>query len=471
MEVSDRDLTGQLVDRRFRVAGQLGSGGMGTVWRVQHTTSLQWLALKTLDPSYAKMPEATERFLREARAAGTLRSRHVVRIVDADMSYRHDGEPLPYLVMELLEGRTLQQALDGSGRIDPGQLTWMARQLARALDAAHRQGIVHRDLKPSNVFLARDEENEPIVKLCDFGIAKLIDATELAAGAGDLVTRTGAMMGTPLYLAPEILRNAGQAVPATDQWSLGLIAFRALAGREYFASKRNLTALVLAIANDPMPAPSQLDPAMPGGFDAWFARACARAPDQRFPDVPAQVAALEVALRHPEPVPLSPDANRAPELARPATPPGARRGAGAGSRWGRAYVTLACVWAAVSLAWLSTRAHRAPAAERSAVTAATAAVTAAAAAPPPVAAPPAVAAPAPIAAPAPAATPIETPPPVTAVAVPEAPPPPRPRPTRPHRPTPTAPAAVSEPRRLARGEPCHRSAQCASGLCVAETCQ
>ena len=116
------DLTGQILDRRFRVERLLGRGGMGTVWRVQHVESLQALALKTIDPGLAANPEAVDRFLREARAAGALRSRHVTRIVDAQTGYVHDGVPLPFLVMELLEGRTLQELLDlrtpaGSARV------------------------------------------------------------------------------------------------------------------------------------------------------------------------------------------------------------------------------------------------------------------------------------------------------------------------------------------------------------------
>ena len=143
------------------------------MWRVQHVESLQALALKTMNPGLAANAEAVDGFLREARAAGALRSRHVARIVDAQTSYVHDGAPLPFLVMELLEGRTLQELLDqlDAGRLGAGQLAWVAGQLGRALTAAHERGIVHRDLKPSNVFIARDHENDgqPIVKLCDSG--------------------------------------------------------------------------------------------------------------------------------------------------------------------------------------------------------------------------------------------------------------------------------------------------------------
>src|SRR5262249_32306830 len=118
MEVR-RDLKGVIVDGRFRVEERPGGGGMGTVWRAQHGVSLQKLAMKTLDPAHSASPEARERFLREARAAAALRTRHVVRVVDAQMGYRHHDDPLPFLVMELLEGKDLQQVLDARGRLAP----------------------------------------------------------------------------------------------------------------------------------------------------------------------------------------------------------------------------------------------------------------------------------------------------------------------------------------------------------------
>ncbi|HEY7372476.1 MAG TPA: serine/threonine-protein kinase, partial [Polyangia bacterium] len=300
----ERDLRGEVVDGRFRVEEKLGSGGMGTVWRVQHVVSLQRFALKTLDPTYATQEEATQRFLREARSAAMLKTRHVVRIIDAQMHHQHQGAPLPFLVMELLEGQNLQQLLDDCGRLTAGELVWLAAQLGRALDAAHRQGIVHRDLKPSNVFIAKDDDGQAIVKLCDFGIAKLTGDAAALGSDTHLPTRTGALLGTPMYLAPELLRGAGAAVPATDQWSMGLLGFRALAGVEYFAHVRGFPDLVLNIANDPLVPPSERSVGLPQAFDAWFMRSCARRPEERFPDAPAQASALAQALGGPMPMPI-----------------------------------------------------------------------------------------------------------------------------------------------------------------------
>jgi len=463
------DLTGQILDRRFRVERLLGKGGMGAVWRVQHVESLQALALKTIDPGLAANPEAVDRFLREARAAGALRSRHVTRIVDAQTGYVHDGVPLPFLVMELLEGRTLQELLDARGRVGAGQLAWVAGQLGRALAAAHERGIVHRDLKPSNVFIARDHENagQPIVKLCDFGIAKLLGDAPALGSEGGLITQTGALLGTPMYLAPELLRGARDASPATDQWSLGLVAFRALAGIEYFGHIRGVPALVLAIATERMPPPSELAPhvGFSPAFDGWFLRSCARAPADRFPDVAAQVAALAAALGNPALEALAPDgdAPRPPVhhavatdptvAARPAAPSFATGGRRAAARL--VYIAGATLWALVALGWIATRSSagdgsgkieqgdtetqrksepKNPEPEN----------------------------------PEPSENSV---PPLLPMKNPE----PTPAPTV----HPAAPPAVKKARApratparlLQRGAPCRRSSDCSSGLCAAETCQ
>jgi tRNA A-37 threonylcarbamoyl transferase component Bud32 len=475
MEPTERDLAGQVVGGRFRVESRLGSGGMGTVWRVEHVESLQKFALKTLDSKYATEEEATRRFLNEARAAGALRTRHVVRIIDAQMQHVHQGQPLPFLVMELLDGQNLQQILDERGRISPGELVWMATQLGRALGAAHQQGIVHRDLKPSNVFIAQDQDDggQPIVKLCDFGIAKLTGDTTGLAADPKLATRTGALLGTPMYLAPELLRGAGAAVPATDQWALGLIAFRALAGFEYFAHVRGFPDLVLTIANDPLAAPSARSPALSRAFDTWFLRSCARRPEERFPDVPAQAAALEAALGRPAPRPIArrPEATTGVEAiatADTAAPPPVAR-----ARTARRAIFLGgtLVWAVAVLAVIGWRGRSARPAAATAVAVSAAAAEAPSAIPPP----PAPAAKAPPEPTLPPATPARLAPPAEPAAVAPAAPHPaadhahkRPRPATPR---PAAPSGSPAGRLLPPGAACQRSAQCASGLCAAETCQ
>jgi serine/threonine-protein kinase len=340
------------------------------------------------------------------------------------------------------------------------------------------------------VFIAEDDERQPTIKLCDFGIAKLIDA----GGEGSLETNTGALLGTPMYLAPEMLRGAGDAVPATDQWALGLLAFRALAGTEYFGHVRGFPGLVLAIANDPMVAPSQRAPSLPAAFDAWFLRSCARDPAARFPDVPAQVAALAAALGNPAPVPIAPFGKSGPTGAvRPAEPASdpavaatwAAPHPAPGSRARLVLLATTVVWAVGALAavsWLGGRSRAKPVAVASpapATPAAAPSATSPPAAPPSSRAPTIAAVPRGEAPPAPAPEPPPAPAPPVAVkdkhahrrhaeSSSSASPP-----LRAEAPLPSAPTsrpAAQPPRGKAKGASCQRSAECASGLCAAETC-
>jgi len=209
-------------------------------------------------------------------------------------------------VMELLRGESLADHFAARGRLGPGEVVWIARQVGHALGRAHARGIVHRDLKPSNLFLAI-EDGEPVVKLCDFGVAKLVGEAGLSLARTDApTTGTSAVLGTPLYMAPEQLRAHGSVEAATDQWALALVVYRALTERDYFGDAGTLTELVLRIAQDPLPPPTTLDAALPGGFDGWFLRSLSRSPGERFRDVRSQVTALEAALGRPRPVPVRP---------------------------------------------------------------------------------------------------------------------------------------------------------------------
>jgi serine/threonine-protein kinase len=278
---------------------------MGVVWRVRHIQTNQLFALKTLRHAAPHNKQVLRRLLHEARATAAVQSRNVVRIVDVKPDYVHKGTDLPFIVMELLEGQSFADYLDANGPLEPPELLWVMRQVCHGLSLAHERGIVHRDLKPPNVFLAKDEEAGVVVKLCDFGIAKLqgnaiIDLAE----TGTLTTETGVLFGTPRYMAPEQLRRLGREGPATDQWALALIVFRALSGRSYFENARNLAELILAIVHEPLPAPSSLSPEVPEALDDWFFRSCARDPGDRFANVASQQAELELVLGAPAPRPV-----------------------------------------------------------------------------------------------------------------------------------------------------------------------
>jgi serine/threonine protein kinase len=300
-------LCGQVIDGRYRVECCIGQGGMGVVWRVRHVQTRQLFALKTVRGSGQQDRKDLRRLLHEARATAAIQSRHVIRVIDVKPNYIHDGNELPFIVMEFLEGRSLSDYLESAGTIDAGELIWLMRQVSHGLLLAHEKGITHRDLKPSNIFLAKDEDGRIVAKLCDFGIAKL-QGTALVelAETGALTTETGTLFGTPRYMAPEQLRRAEHEGPNTDQWAFGLIAFRALTGQSYFGGARNLAELILAIVHEPMPEPSSLMPSLPKAFDAWFLRSCARNPAERFVDVESQQRELELALGSPAVKPIEP---------------------------------------------------------------------------------------------------------------------------------------------------------------------
>ncbi|HEY7374374.1 MAG TPA: serine/threonine-protein kinase [Polyangia bacterium] len=268
----DDPSTAQVLAGKYQLVHQLGKGGMGAVWLAHHLTLQSPVAIKLIEPQIAANPEALARFMREARAAAALRSPHVVQILDHGV----DGET-PYIAMELLEGETLAARLRKVGRLSPADTARILTHTARAVSRAHEVGVVHRDLKPDNIFLIENEEEE-LAKVLDFGIAK---STIVGFGVSAIAeTRTGALMGTLHYMSPEQAEGAKTVDFRTDIWAMGVIAFECLVGRRPFEGE-TVGTLVLEICTRPLPVPSKLG-TVPAGFDAWFARACAREPAARF---------------------------------------------------------------------------------------------------------------------------------------------------------------------------------------------
>jgi serine/threonine protein kinase len=207
---------------RYRLEVRLGAGGMGAIWRAEHLTLKAPVAVKLIDRDAVPDEDTMARFLREAQSAATLRSPHVVQIID----YGVDGK-IPFIVMELLEGENLAQRLKRMRRLSRQETARVLTQVGRAVQRAHEGGIVHRDLKPENVFLVRNEDDE-IAKVLDFGVAKL-ERTNL--GAEGTRTRTGSILGTPYYMSPE--QAAGAATDErADLYSLGVILYQMLTGEK-----------------------------------------------------------------------------------------------------------------------------------------------------------------------------------------------------------------------------------------------
>jgi serine/threonine-protein kinase len=261
----------QILSGKYRLERELGRGGMGSVWLAEHLTLRSPVAIKLIDPGIAENPEALARFLREAQAAASLRSPHVVQILDHGVD-----NGVPFIVMELLEGESLASRLERVHRLSPAETARILTQVARAVTRAHEAGIVHRDLKPDNIFLVRNDEEE-VAKVLDFGVAK---ASSHGMGAATGATRTGSVLGTPYYMSPEQAEGAKSIDGRSDLWALGVIAWECLLGARPFEAE-TLGGLLLAICARDIPSPSSVG-TVPPGFDAWFARACSRNVAYRF---------------------------------------------------------------------------------------------------------------------------------------------------------------------------------------------
>ena len=270
MEGEAKFAPGHVLADRYRLIERLGVGGMGEVWSAEHLALGSRVAVKVLPGEVARRPDVAARFEREARAAAALQSPHVVRVFDHGVE-----RGTPFIAMELLQGETLARRLE-AGPLEPRSTARIVTHIARALTLAHDQGIVHRDLKPENVFLVPDDDGET-AKLLDFGVAKV--SQEIASRAAPTRTQSGALLGTPLYMSPEQLRER-PVDHRSDLWSLALVAFECATGRTAFEGGA-VAEIISEVLNAPMPVPSRHG-SVPEGFDAWFARAASRDPAARF---------------------------------------------------------------------------------------------------------------------------------------------------------------------------------------------
>ncbi len=279
---------GRVIGGRYELEELIGRGGVGEVWRARHLALNAPAAIKFLRGSEAASgPPDYSRFTTEAQISARLRTRHAVQVFDFGVT--EDGHP--YLVMELLEGETLGERIEQKGRLDLLEAAHLLGQSSRALHRAHQLGIVHRDFKPDNVFITVDDEGKDYVKVVDFGIARLIrepapvgedDDTLLAATIPTTTfTRTGSVVGTPYYMAPEQVRSAAHVDLHADIWAFGVVAFECLTGQPPFDGE-NLLELFARIQNGAHRIATRIRPELPPRFDDWFRRACALDPADRF---------------------------------------------------------------------------------------------------------------------------------------------------------------------------------------------
>jgi serine/threonine protein kinase len=273
---------GAIVDRRYMLKREIARGGAGAVFEAEHLYTKRSVALKLLIPEQRTAPEPRARLLREAIALTAARHPGVVAALDA--GEMEDGTP--YLVLELLEGRSLEGILAVRRRIGPVEVAWLGVAICDALSAAHRQGILHRDIKPSNVFVARDEQGQEVVKLFDFGVARVPSEHKK-------LTQVGAVLGTPEYMAPEQLL-AGDVDARTDVYAVGITLYECLAGVVPFEG--SFGEVLLKVSTQPLtPLRSKAADISPE-LAAVVERAVAREPDARFPDALALLQALRDAV-------------------------------------------------------------------------------------------------------------------------------------------------------------------------------
>jgi serine/threonine protein kinase len=271
-------LVGQVLAGSYEVTRVLGEGGMGRVYEARHRRLPgKRFAVKFLHPDLMRQPEVVTRFQREAEAASNITHPNVVSVHDVNVT--SDGQP--YIVAELLQGEELGQYLERVGRLTVPDAVRIVRQICRALGAAHATGVVHRDVKPENVFLTGDVSRleQATVKVIDFGISKV------ATAGGEALTKTGVVMGTPDYMAPEQARG-DRVDERADVYAVGAILYRALTGQKPFEGLDPMATLTAVLVSEPA-RPSTLNRDVPLALELVVQHAMAKNPKDRYPTMDA----------------------------------------------------------------------------------------------------------------------------------------------------------------------------------------
>ena len=271
MDISRQDpLIGQVLDGRYRIESVLGEGGMGIVYKAVHTTLRKPLAIKVLRPEVSKNEQIVMRFKQEAQSASQIGNQHIIDI--SDFGELADGST--YFVMEFLGGKSLTQALE-AGKFNTDRTIYVAKQLCRALGAAHEIGIVHRDMKPDNVQLVPRGDDRDFVKVLDFGIAKV-------GGSTSKLTQAGQVFGTPHYMSPE--QCAGTNVDQrTDIYAVGVMLYEMATGKVPFDADNLMGILTKHLYENPIP-PHELPPPVdvPPALEAVILKCLAKKPELRY---------------------------------------------------------------------------------------------------------------------------------------------------------------------------------------------
>src|SRR5947209_20579137 len=276
LQESPEDVVGRLIDGKYKVEGFIAQGGMGAVYRARHVLLGDQVVIKMLRSEMRGNAEWLKRFQREGKAARAFRHPNSVTVYD--LSAGSDG--MIYMVMEYVEGHTLDRELKQRGRFTPEQALEVLEPVADVLDSAHKRGVVHRDLKPENIMLGADDHGGTVIKVLDLGIAKLVGAGDLHAANATSLTVAGQILGTPYYMSPEqwgeMPRDGNPEVDGrTDVYSLGVIFLELVAGRKPLGG-RTLSELRHKHVTGPLPSLSEVASDVPAEFSRGVARAMAK---------------------------------------------------------------------------------------------------------------------------------------------------------------------------------------------------
>lgn len=277
-------MAARVLVERYELHERIGTGAMGEVWAATDLTTGDDVAVKMSQTWAADEPELVARFEREAKILKRIKSPFICSLVDAGRA-----DDVPYMVLERLQGETVEQLLDREGYLPLAEMARIADEILQALVVAHGAGVVHRDLSPANVFLHRARDGKTITKVLDFGIAKVADAS---------APRTGnrATMGTLPYIAPEQLGDSAKAGPRADLYAVGTIVFRALTGQMPYGDAQGTTLVVLKREHEAPSIDEATGEKWPAALRTFLTKTMARVPAKRYPSAEIALAAWREAM-------------------------------------------------------------------------------------------------------------------------------------------------------------------------------